>query len=90
MALAVSKKFLLYIHHPSFTEEENKSALVNSLLEDYYGAKANVYTKKPKNLSVYTSKEYVAQSTKANNVYTKLCPKCKNPMFSGKCLQKHK
>lgn len=35
----MAKKYLLYIHSPSFNNEANKSALVNELLDTHYGRK---------------------------------------------------
>ena len=32
----MAKKYLLYIHHPNFATEQDKSKLVNQLLADYY------------------------------------------------------
>ena len=34
----MSKKYLLYIHHPNFSSEKKKSDLVNRLLDDYYNS----------------------------------------------------
>ena len=33
----MAKKYLLYIHHSAFENEQKKSALVNKLLADHYG-----------------------------------------------------
>jgi len=33
----MAKKYLLYIHHPRFDEEKEKSKLVNALLDRHYG-----------------------------------------------------
>lgn len=38
----MTKKYLLYIHNPEFALEKNKSAVVNGLLDDYYGFPPNV------------------------------------------------
>lgn len=45
----MAKKYLLYIHNDKFSEEKEKSKLVNELLEQHY----NVYTTKPKKQKVY-------------------------------------
>lgn len=49
--LTMSKKYLLYIHHPNFSSEKRKSDLVNRLLDNHYNATTgqtqptlNVYT----------------------------------------------
>lgn len=36
----MGKKYLLYIHHPSFEAEQGKSALINELLDRHYNSDA--------------------------------------------------
>jgi len=52
----MSKKYLLYIHHPNFQQEKKKSDLVNRLLDEHYNSgiqqestqeTLNVYTNQP-------------------------------------------
>lgn len=47
----MAKKYLLYIHHPAFEVEKEKSSLVNKLLVEHYDVKSVgsvTYTKQAK------------------------------------------
>lgn len=100
----MGKKHLLYIHHPAFSEEEHKSAIVNKLLLDYYKdrykkGKTNItYAKETSKLPTTQEIENYKANEKIDRLKTPLATERLNrglckiheaPLDSrGKCLQK--
>lgn len=82
----MAKKYLLYIHPEQFDAEQEKSALVNKLLTDYYGGV------KPKPTKVKPKAEPKQASTKpAKKSWDKvdgvnICKKG-HPYIGERCLQ---